>query len=267
MQWAVDLQATQDNLFWDDISNEGGYYFTPETQSVHLIVRTKDFMDSAYPSGNSISAMNLLQLEMLTYDSSHKYRERATKLLQAPGGIVKKASGAFQSLLIALDFATDVVQQCAFIIPSSSPSLSPSLSPSTTAATAYRSAAQPFIEPMRLMFLPNTVIACGRERQQSTGDRERDRERKRDREEEIEKGKDKEIEKTDTDTDIEKRDTERDIEKVIGLLNEKISIATTDNSTTTAYLCEGSSCKLPTTSPTSFFDLLRSPTSLRPYSL
>lgn len=56
---AAELAATQHRLFWDD--RFGGYFFTSGDHEA-LLARTKDPVDSATPSGNSVSAGNLVYL-------------------------------------------------------------------------------------------------------------------------------------------------------------------------------------------------------------
>jgi hypothetical protein len=114
VEWAEQLQHMQDQLFWDA---EGGYFYTPRSPAMPLIVRTKDFMDGATPSANNVSAMNLLLLDLLVQDERKKYRDRAIQVIQAAGGIVIKAHQAFYQLLIAIDFLTDSNLQVAIISP------------------------------------------------------------------------------------------------------------------------------------------------------
>lgn len=59
---------------------DGGYFFTPSESDVNLLVRIKEFIDDARPNSNAISALNLLQLYHITYQS--EYSERAAKLLK-----------------------------------------------------------------------------------------------------------------------------------------------------------------------------------------
>jgi hypothetical protein len=61
-QWldrAAELTDQQIEWFWDESSD--GFYFTSHDHE-KLFVRTKDFVDAALPSGNSVAAENLLYL-------------------------------------------------------------------------------------------------------------------------------------------------------------------------------------------------------------
>ena len=51
----------QHDLFWDD--RFGGYFFTSNDHEA-LLARTKDPVDSATPSGNSVTAGNLVYLSL-----------------------------------------------------------------------------------------------------------------------------------------------------------------------------------------------------------
>jgi len=96
---AVSLQDVQDHQFWDSIN--GGYYFS-NFDSVDIITRKKDFNDGATPSGNSVSALNLLKLYQLSGES--RFIERYRKLKAAMIPHVSKYPGAFTTFLSALDF-------------------------------------------------------------------------------------------------------------------------------------------------------------------
>ena len=98
IEWAKELQAKQDALFWDE--DDGGYFFTSKEEP-HLIVRKKEYNDGALPSGNAVSAGNLLQLFRKTCDE--KYRKKLEILLQNAKGRALAYPAGFASLLIADD--------------------------------------------------------------------------------------------------------------------------------------------------------------------
>ncbi|KXZ53965.1 hypothetical protein GPECTOR_6g884 [Gonium pectorale] len=64
LEWAMELQAVQDELFWDEQS--GGYYSTPDPSSEDadrsIRIRIKDDYDGAEPAASSQAAANLLRL-------------------------------------------------------------------------------------------------------------------------------------------------------------------------------------------------------------
>ncbi len=63
LDWALELQQRQDELFWDGTS--GGWFATAD-QHPHLLVRLRDEYDGAEPSATSIGARNLMALAGLT---------------------------------------------------------------------------------------------------------------------------------------------------------------------------------------------------------
>ncbi|EFJ48164.1 hypothetical protein VOLCADRAFT_81232 [Volvox carteri f. nagariensis] len=64
LEWALQLQAVQDQLFWDPQS--GGYFSTPDPASADadpsIRIRIKDDYDGAEPTASSVAASNLLRL-------------------------------------------------------------------------------------------------------------------------------------------------------------------------------------------------------------
>jgi uncharacterized protein YyaL (SSP411 family) len=64
--------------FWDE--KEGNLFFTSDDHE-QLISRTKNFYDLAIPSGNSMSASNLLRLHHYTQNNS--YLDRAVRIMKA----------------------------------------------------------------------------------------------------------------------------------------------------------------------------------------
>jgi len=70
----TDLQL---QLFWDKA--RGGCFAT-STEHETLLIRTKPFVDSVLPSGNSVTAVNLLEIARLSGEP--EYRRRAESLLR-----------------------------------------------------------------------------------------------------------------------------------------------------------------------------------------
>ncbi|XP_008789958.1 spermatogenesis-associated protein 20 [Phoenix dactylifera] len=79
LSWAIELQATQDELFLD---REGGGYFNTPGEDPSVLLRVKEDHDGAEPSGNSVSAINLIRLSsMVAGARSENYRHTAEHLL------------------------------------------------------------------------------------------------------------------------------------------------------------------------------------------
>ncbi|MGI9516944.1 MAG: thioredoxin domain-containing protein [Pirellulaceae bacterium] len=99
-QWlekAAALQATQDELFLDE--EVGGYFFTSSDHE-SLLARAKNPTDGAVPSGNSVSASNLLYLaEQLNKDD---LKERARGVLKGTSNLLDEFPAIAPRLLIPL---------------------------------------------------------------------------------------------------------------------------------------------------------------------
>ncbi len=76
LRWALELQARQDELFWD---SDGGGWFSTTGDDPSVLLRLKEDYDGAEPSAGSVSAMNLLTLARLTGDAG--FRERLDQAL------------------------------------------------------------------------------------------------------------------------------------------------------------------------------------------
>jgi uncharacterized protein YyaL (SSP411 family) len=98
-QEACALAATMIDEFWD--AEEGGFFFTGKSHE-DLIVRAKDFVDNATPSGNSVAAEVLLRIGMLTDNSD--YQRRAATVLRLTASMVRRYASGFGRMLCALDF-------------------------------------------------------------------------------------------------------------------------------------------------------------------
>jgi len=102
LRWTQAAVSLADNMieqFWDEDS--GGFYFTGKAHE-QLIVRSKEFLDNATPSGNSIAALSLLRLALLT--GKQDYHRRATDVLRQMANQIRRYPSAFGFALCALDF-------------------------------------------------------------------------------------------------------------------------------------------------------------------
>ncbi len=99
LEWALDLQTSQDTLFRDA---DGGGYFDTLADDPHILLRMKDDHDGATPAGNSIAAMNLLRLAEMT--GKDAYREAAISTVQAFGRFLARVPHAMPAMVAAGDF-------------------------------------------------------------------------------------------------------------------------------------------------------------------
>jgi uncharacterized protein YyaL (SSP411 family) len=80
LSWARELQARQDELFWDEA--DGGWFSTTG-QDPTVLLRMKEDYDGAEPSPSSVSALNVLALAHLTGETA--YSDRAAEAIASFG--------------------------------------------------------------------------------------------------------------------------------------------------------------------------------------
>jgi uncharacterized protein YyaL (SSP411 family) len=95
LEWALDLQHRQDELFWDEAG--GGWYATTG-RDANVILRMKDDYDGAEPSATSVAVGNLLVLAHLTGDA--RWQDRVTRTMQGAAARIE-ASGRSVPMLLA----------------------------------------------------------------------------------------------------------------------------------------------------------------------
>ncbi|HYW74278.1 MAG TPA: thioredoxin domain-containing protein [Pyrinomonadaceae bacterium] len=113
LEWiekAIALADTMVDQFWDDTS--GGFFFTAKTHE-QLIVRSKEWLDNATPSGNSIAALVLLKLNLFT--GNEDYRRRATTILRLLADQIRRYPSAFGLGLQAADFCLSAPLEIALV--------------------------------------------------------------------------------------------------------------------------------------------------------
>ncbi|MFZ4680928.1 MAG: thioredoxin domain-containing protein [Terrimicrobiaceae bacterium] len=100
LKWAAELQAVQDDLFWDET---GGSYFSSAGDDPLVRVRMKEDYDGAEPSANSISARNLLRLARMLHDDARE--AKAGRIIASHQIQMERAPTAVPQMLVALDLA------------------------------------------------------------------------------------------------------------------------------------------------------------------
>jgi uncharacterized protein len=134
---SVELSDAMIGQFWDE--EQGAFFFTGASHE-QLIVRSKDFMDNATPSGNSVAALALLKLSALTGNTD--YRRRATTVLRLIADQVRRYPSAFGWALCALDFYLSSPKEIAIVGADDPAGLSD------------------LVRTLWQTYLPNRVIAC-----------------------------------------------------------------------------------------------------------
>jgi hypothetical protein len=98
LTWARELQARQDELFWD---GEGGGWFSTTGADRSVLLRMKEDYDGAEPSPSSVAAMNLLTLAHLTGERA--YADRAAEAIRSFGGRLEEQGRAVPFMAAALE--------------------------------------------------------------------------------------------------------------------------------------------------------------------
>lgn len=81
------------------LDKEGGGYYNTPGEDPSVLLRVKEDHDGAEPSGNSVSAINLVRLaSMVTGNRSDSYKQNAEHLLVCSSSCVKLCHPDFFSL-------------------------------------------------------------------------------------------------------------------------------------------------------------------------
>ena len=100
LDWAEQLQAKQDELFYD---HAAGGYFSASERDPSVLLRIKEDHDGAEPSASAVSALNLARLAALT--DRDEWRQRALACTRAFGTAANPQRGAHSMplMLAAVD--------------------------------------------------------------------------------------------------------------------------------------------------------------------
>jgi uncharacterized protein YyaL (SSP411 family) len=113
LRWLEEARALVSKMieeFWD--ADEGGFFYTGKSHE-ELIVRSKDYLDNATPSGNSVAAEVLLHLSSLT--ASEDYARNAVTIFRLMRDPLQRYASAFGRLLGALDFYLSTPKEIAIV--------------------------------------------------------------------------------------------------------------------------------------------------------
>lgn len=135
LEQALALQKLQDEYYLD---HNDGVYCRAASDAEKLLCREKPFDDGVMPSGNAMSAYNLLLLAKLSGDEN--YHGAALRLLKAAAVRLQKQPLAMTDMLLAVDFEMADGREIALL----------------TAAKADNTAAM--LDVLRRSYLPHDVI-------------------------------------------------------------------------------------------------------------
>jgi hypothetical protein len=150
IEWAMRLQQRQDELFAN--AKEGGYYSTSEKDS-DVLLRMKEADDTAEPSPNSVTALNLLRLGYM-FDQTDA-RHSAEKTIKAFATQIERATTSAPQMLVALSWSRSKPKQV------------------VVAGRADDAATQAMLREVHRHFVPHEVLilADGGKNQQFFSDR------------------------------------------------------------------------------------------------
>jgi uncharacterized protein len=106
LKFAVELQATQDRLFFDE---KNGGYFSTSGKDENVFLRMKDDNDGAEPAASSVAALNLLRLAQFRDET--QMAESARKTVDAFATTLSHFPSAMPLMLVALDYASSKPRQ------------------------------------------------------------------------------------------------------------------------------------------------------------
>ncbi|HEX8888752.1 MAG TPA: thioredoxin domain-containing protein [Pyrinomonadaceae bacterium] len=150
LRWLKEAQALTEQMieeFWDE--EDGGFFYTGKSHE-ELIVRLKDYLDNATPSGNSVAAEVLLHLASLT--GNEDYSRRAVTIFRLLRDPLTRYASAFGRVLGALDFHLSTPKEIAII--------------GESEAEATRS----LLREVWTRYLPNKIIAQAQEGDESAAE-------------------------------------------------------------------------------------------------
>jgi hypothetical protein len=135
LEAARDLNAALLTRFWD--SEKGGFFFSADDMEDGLS-RQKDVYDGALPSGNSVSALNMVRLARLLGDQEQE--DKASHIISIFAENVSQSYAGHAMMLAALDYL-----------------LGPSYEV-VIAGTPRDDSSQNMIRSLRKHFMPNAVV-------------------------------------------------------------------------------------------------------------
>ncbi len=112
-RWLDSAQSLTDLSIRYYFDEKDGAFFYTASDAEKLIARSKQPMDNAIPSGNSVHALNLLRLAILL--DRKDYRTKAESIFRAFAPLAEQSPAAFERLLCAADFYHDRVKEIVIV--------------------------------------------------------------------------------------------------------------------------------------------------------
>ena len=115
LRWLEAAAALAQTILVEFRDANGAGFFQVSADHEKLVVRRKDFIDSAIPSGNSLTAELFLRLAVLLGDETAEYRGHAEEILRLMADGMGEQPLAFGRLLCALDLYLNPGQEIAIV--------------------------------------------------------------------------------------------------------------------------------------------------------
>jgi len=112
LDWAITLQRTQDDLFWDD---QDGGWFSTTGRDPSVLLRMKEDYDGAEPTASSVSVMNLLVLSHLIDDPA--WEDKIDRTLRLFGARLEQVGRAAPMMAAAVSTRLAGIQQIVLVGP------------------------------------------------------------------------------------------------------------------------------------------------------
>jgi uncharacterized protein len=146
-RWLAEASRLTQIMLAQFLDDERGGFFQTGADHEALVVRRKDFVDNAIPSGNSLAAESLIRLAKLT--GNDDYRAQAARIFQLMQSAMAQQPTGFGRMLGALNDYLSPSQEVAII------------------GDPADDATQDLLWEVRRRYLPNTVLALKRPDEES----------------------------------------------------------------------------------------------------